>query len=853
MTARTDSPYALPQTIMDPRRLGALQPNRMSASRSFINTMVTDRWVITRDELILDSRGNGRARYTVTGPAGSVTFLAFLREPVGGNRTSRIIGTSWDMVGSLIDGVASVNQVQQTESELPKLYEGRAPDGTLMWFRSNQSLRIFRHVRQALAAGQQPDAGRIKRVGYLMRNTGLDGNGTFGSTSFRALPAGHLLEVPYFAQMLSAYLMRELSTDLVEELARQDAPTKAVRLTPAIKRLIGVGNGSALGLVMFVYNRPRLINGYISAYLDALDHVLHLPIGVRDTRFDTLERLLDRTITYRSLEDTSYKVFTGSREIAADLRRVRGVVRAARRGDITTREGETLLAAAHRMVRGTVSADAEEAFNALLLELAPDYCDALVTSRLVVNEELALDPRTPVEAVRSILATTFRWALELPLNDPEYRDRVWYQSRAAEEPRSGPQDEVPGAHDVVPDYPGQARALNDLLIARADDEAIGVLLFEHPELEQIVRYVLALRDDVYAVPHADPHDTDFVPVWVIRLMNSFIHGLDRTEDYLGRIIRGLIFEGAPFRDELVGGNGSTWWWSYRSITGINSDGERTVVPDDASPESGAAAVALEPVQSATVAPTFDPEATLVVKLREARLIGGRAMQGVGIPTGSWLGAREFFVAAVLAAPAAIDAFGRVLSERLDGDRPTREWAPPTLRRGVTTHELTFGGESLLLTGHIVVNLLGALATTGAARVALRDVQLDDALGGLALAVGRYGVQLSVIEAGDTSAIVEVRPGNIGGAKHYEEQLQRILLDGVAVPAQTWWDVYFPSNAALYPDTPISRQHTGASVADAHVAGQSLTKQFAAEELAGLVDPDDADNQDTAFFTGAHTS
>ena len=851
MTTRTDNSIASPSVIMDPRRLGALQPNRMSASRSFINTMIRDGWTIVLDELTLDARGNGQAKYTVSGPAGAVTFLAFLREPIGGNRTSRIIGTSWDMVGSLIDGIATEEQIEQTAQELPKLYEGRAPHGTLMWFRSNQSLRIFQHVRQSLASGHQPDAMKIKRVGYLMRNTGLDGNGTFGSTSFKALPAGHLLEVPYFAQMLSAYLMRELSIDVVQELARHDSPENAVALTPDIKRFIGVGNGSALGLVMFVYNRPRLIHGYISAYADALTHVLRMPIEPRDTRFDQLERLLDRTISYRALEDTSYKVFTGSREIAADLRRVRGVVRAARRGDIAVRGNETLLAATHRLVHGTVSVDAEEAFNALLLELAPDYCDALVTSRLVVNEELDLDPRTTVGTVRSVLHERFSWTLDIPLNDPEYRDRVWYQSRAAEEPRSGPQDEVPGAHDVVLDYPGQARELARLLDGRESDEAIGVLLFDHPELEQLVRHMLALRDDVYGIPHADPHDGDFVPVWVIRLMNSFIHGLDRTEDHLGRIIRGLIFEGAPFRDELDGADGSAWWWSYRSVTGHRQPEAREPAPEGSAKEESPANVTLEPIQSATVAPRFDENARLLLKLREARLIGGRAMQALGVPAGSWHGAREFWIAALLASPDAIAAFGRVLA-----GLSSHQWTAPTQTlsvgdaRGI---ELDLHGESLLVTGHIVVNMLAAVATDDGTRVTLVDVQADNALEGLSLALGRYGVDASVVNMTESSVVIDVRTGLDGGAERYADALGRMITDGIDLPAQTWWDVYFPSNAALYTDTPISRQHTGASVADVHLPGQNLTKQFAAEELVGLFDPDDADNQDTAFFTGVQTS
>src|SRR5690606_39199733 len=96
----------------------------------------------------------------------------------------------------------------------------------------------------------------------------------------------------------------------------------------------------------------------------------------------------------------------------------------------------------------------------------------------------------------------------------------------------------------------------------ASTTTIGALVAERPELEYIARLVVALADKPYATAHADPHDTDFVPVWVIRFVNSFIHGLDRTEDHMGRDVRGLIFEGAPYRDEIADADPATWWWSY---------------------------------------------------------------------------------------------------------------------------------------------------------------------------------------------------------------------------------------------------------------------------------------------------
>ncbi|MDR6688925.1 hypothetical protein J2Y41_004523 [Arthrobacter sp. 1088] len=831
--------YFAPERMMDPRNLGALQPTRISAARSFLRTMSTERWSIRCDSLKLDSSGNGSARYTVSTPRGALTFVAWLREPSAENRTGRIIGTSWDMLGSLIDGIATDEQVRVTEEELPKLYEGRAPSGTLIWMRSNQSVRMFRQVRDSLAAGNQPDAVALKRVGYLMRNTGLDGNGTFGSTPFAALPEDHPLGVSYHAQMLSAYLMRELSVDVVEELARIDAPETAVRLAPAVKQLIGVGNGSALGLVMFVYNRPFLINAYINTYVDALKHVLTAPISAGDPRFEQLEKLLERTIRYRTLEDTQYRVFTGSYELASDLRRVRAVIRTARRGTLPTQGDETLLAAAHRAVRRKISPEALNSLHTLLLELAPEYCDRLAATRLRFDEFLSLDPRTPVSAVRQAATTTFAWTLSIPLNDEHYRDRVWYQSRAAEEPRSGPGEEVPEAHEVVPDYPTDVRTLLEAIEGLPEETPIGATIAAHPHLEHTTRLVLSLRDHPYAVPHADPHDIDFVPVWLVRLMNAFVHGLDRTEDYLNRAVLGLIYEGAPYRDELESADATSWWWTYHPApsTPVPATDPDAAKHDPALTPGGKPAT-LTPKQTVILPPPHPAEDRVTVKYREMRLAAGRAMQALNIPAGSWQGSRDFFLTAVLSDPTVIGSFGQVLAKLLDAEGSAPSWKKPVHSFEGQTLVVDCKGQSLLAVGHVVLNLIAGTATREGIPVRLSGVSEDAAAGGLELGSARYGIALDrhPSTAGELNFTATLGNGEANLPAKYQEALDRLMRDGVEVAAQDWWSVYYPSNAGLYPDTPLSRQHTG-TVKDVYVPGQRLTRLFEADELESFSDPD----------------
>lgn len=846
MSSSFDDFFA-PDSVMDPRALGSMQPTRLSASRSLIAKMIREKWRIEKELLTLDARGNGRARYSISTPQGPLTFLAYLREPTGGNRTSRIIGTSWDMVGSLIDGVASDEQARVTGEELPKLYEGRAPEGTLVWFRSNQSLRIFQHVRESLARGSQPNVQAVKKVGYLMRNTGLDGNGTFGTISFPAISQDHPLKVSYHAQMLAAYLMRELSIDLVEELARIDSPTEAVRLAPSVKKFIGVGNGSALGLTMFVYNRPVLINAYISAYLDAVNYVLTHPTLGTAAHFELLESLLARTIRYRALDNTSYRVFAGSKEIATDLRRIRTIVQAARRGELSMQDGETVFGAIHRRARGVVTKEAIHSLNALLLELIPDYCDRLIQERLVFEEELDLDPQISVELVSRIIQRSYAWALDLPLADESNRSRVWYQSRAAEEPRSGPRDEISKANEVVPSYPTRIRELFAALSSYEKETPIGRLVADHPHLEYIVRLILSLADKPYAVPHADPHEADFVPVWLVRFVNAFIHGLDRTEDYLNRNIRSLIFEGAPFREELSDANPSDWWWSYLSVDGVFT-GSKTTNKSNQNKGSNndvlPGAYSLMPKDSAITASPTSSEETIIIKFREARLMAGRAYQALNVPEGSWHGARDFYVTALLGSRKTSETFSILLNAAIDGETGKGpKWFRPTYSFHEQSLNIDNHGQSLLMTGHVLVNLLGAYANRSITRFAIRNVKPDEALRGLKLGLGRYGIELTVEDsAADVIGTIQMVNEPEPLKRAYSEALDNFIHNGFRVSSKAFWGLYYRSNAGLYPDTPLSRQHTGATVKDVLQPGQVLTKQFSEEELLFLMDPDDADNQ-----------
>ena len=550
-----------PDVLMRPRRLGALPSNRLSAARSLVELMRTERWDIQRVEIDVDERANGQVVYRIDTGRGVLTLAAFCREPRFVNRTPRIIGSSWDMEGALMEGEPDLERLERTRAEMPKLYAGRACEGTLVWFRSNQSTRLFEYVRSCLARGEQPNAERLRETGYLMRNTGLDGNGTFGTRTFRSLENDHPLRLPYHAQMLAAYMMREFAVDLVEHLARFDDPAGARPLDPALKRELGIGNGSALGLVLFAFNRPRLVGAWIRAFETARATALSLEPGPDDPDMDILDGLLERAAEYRNRDLSEYTVFPRGPEIALGLRRVRQILRGVRAAARTGRSGtRRLYLRVAELIAGEVGPDAEEIFNSLLLELVPGRCDELLKT-LTVDEQMPADPFMSCDRLRKLIEGPFAWALEFPLADPAVRSRSWYKSRASEEPRSGPRDEVPeDTFELSIDHPGGIQLLHVALLPRAGAETVGEFLAAYPEFENTVAHVQGLATEPYAIPRVDLRDPECVPAYLIHVLNAFCFGLDNTVDQLHRGLRGLIMEGAPTREELGRGEGDGWWW-----------------------------------------------------------------------------------------------------------------------------------------------------------------------------------------------------------------------------------------------------------------------------------------------------
>jgi hypothetical protein len=548
-----------PSFLLRPEVLGAMQPTRLSASRVMMRQAIRERWDIRTLRFDIEISGRGFALYRITTPGGIFDLPVFSYSHSDQGRTGRIIGRTWDMMAGLVEGPMSDADIEQTRKELPKLYAGRATPRTLVWCRSNRSSRAFEPVVEALARGRQPAIEPLARACYLMRNTGLDGNGTFGTRTFRALEPTHPLRRPLAAQMLCGYMMRVFAEDLANHIAHLHSPM-AARLSPEIGRFLGVGNNSALGLTLFVNNHPRFLSQLVEANQTALRAAKALSLTAHAPEYDRLVLLLDRVILFREQDRMVYDQFTSSEMVARELKSIRAnVIELRDTGALGGRTSPSPLAQLYASVESEITLDALSTLDSLLIELVPELADSLVDG-FSVDEEMPGDPMMPVGRLRDILHADYAWALTTDTASAAAQRYVWYKSATAEEPRRGPRDEVPEAFNLALDLPRLAQNLEAELKDCDPRQSVARFLVTRPDLRFFVARVQSLTGYPYHSPRANFMAEDYMPAHMTHLMNAVVHGVDKTRDYLNGWLRGVLFHGAPTPDDLRQGASEDWYF-----------------------------------------------------------------------------------------------------------------------------------------------------------------------------------------------------------------------------------------------------------------------------------------------------
>ena len=553
MTAHSSPRY--PQTTLRPAsevmrlaRMGAFFPTRLSFMRALIRQLSEEDAVVARPVWEMSPEGYGRAVYSVPLSGYTYSLIAFTRALDAADRTDRVIATAWDAAFVLFDGVPDAADLDRLEREVPRQEAGRCSQTELILSRANKSVRFFSHVVERLVQGQQPDPALVREVGYLMRTTAVYGNGKFGVADRDQFAGRDGMAFPFRAEMLAVWLIRGFTLDLVEHIAAAQNPG-AAKLAPEVKRRLGIGNSTGLGMAPFLVNHPQLLNNWMTARETALARVLAVETAGA-SQIARIGRLMKRVGLHLADWQTNDRI---QADRIAQLREEWAVL-----SDLTDAEWLTAPHPWKRLLGETsaMSMEAQELTVALVLEVNGTLIDGLVGC-MDASEPPPLDGAMHTAALARLIERDWGFALDIDFDDPDAIAQFWYVSEEKLEPRFGNRHDEPGAERELPlDIARQVQALAKDLEGAA--MSVARFLANFPHHRAATRRVQALVFAPYGEIRDNLISSDCRPIDLLRCKLSFFGAskFDPKSDLWTRI---TLFQGAPSFEDIGRADADDWW------------------------------------------------------------------------------------------------------------------------------------------------------------------------------------------------------------------------------------------------------------------------------------------------------
>jgi hypothetical protein len=533
-------PLRPPSDVMRLARMGAMFPTRLSFLRVLMRRLASEEVVVERPVWNMCENGFGHAVYSLKLGGYTYSLVAVSTDLPPEKRTDRVIAEAWDSAYVLYDGVPGAAEIARICASAPKQEAGRFTQRDLVLSRANKSVRLFAHVVEALRAGTQPNADMIRDIGYLMRTTAVYGNGKFGIADRGLIENRPALEGPFAAEMLTVWMIRNFTHDLVEHVGQGT-------LERRFKRHLGIGNSTGLGMAPFLVNHPVLLNNWMIARETGLARVRAIPAFDADevARITALAKRAAQHLEEWSVPDPEHQArVTRLRADWADFTHdIHADMALPNPADVIHRRAQTM------------SLDIQELAAAMVLEPFGALIDGLAECMGDPFGALPVYPKD-TSGLRADIDACFAWALTPDYTCTDESRQFWYVSEAKQEPRLGDRYAEDGAHLESPlDIGRRIKALHSDLPKTT--RPLAEFLMAHPEHGlAIERVALAKR-----YPYAEIHDNliarTCLPIDMLRCKLSFF-GASKFDPKSDRWTRITLCQGAPLRDEL-GQGGDDWW------------------------------------------------------------------------------------------------------------------------------------------------------------------------------------------------------------------------------------------------------------------------------------------------------
>ena len=550
-------PKRPPEQVMNLKRLGSMHQSRLSFMRTLIRKIMREQWSITPTTFDLDEHGYGTVVYTVQAKHNTYSFVLFSNYLNDDERDDRVIAEKWDLTMTLCIGEVTEQQIAQMKENVPKQEAGRVNSNMIVLSRGNKSSRNFNYVVNTLAQGQQPSMAKLADVGYLYRTTAVYGSGKFGMADWAKVKSQCPdFARPFSAEMFSCYILRQFSIDQAERLAKIKSPDTAVAMNDNVKRYIGIGNSTGLGMAPYLIRHPKLL----SQWMLARETAVYRAVNLGEVNQDTLSKL-DKIITkvQQHISETTVpdEIQTQRNEnLYQELIQVQQWLR-----EHGGHQANWQALVLH--LETNSSLETQEMINSLLMELYPDLVDELEES-LVVDEYYQVQPEMSLSALKQLIENKYAWALAIDFSQPGAEYFFWYRSEDKMEPRLGKRCVDLGEEKEMPlTIARLVRQCYDRLCTdiaeHSTDDLVAYFLLRHIDMNGIVKRIQTMSKDYYGEIQGNLADENMLPLDLLRCKLSFF-GVSKFDPKSKLWVRNTMYQGAPTLSDIGKPFSDDWYF-----------------------------------------------------------------------------------------------------------------------------------------------------------------------------------------------------------------------------------------------------------------------------------------------------
>jgi len=551
-----DFPLRHPADVMKLDRLGSFHQTRLSFSRQLIDELISNNWKTEIIKWNINSIGTGNAVIKISSKQRIYSLVVFCHQINDDERSDRVIAEKWDMTFSLFLGIPSKEELDEMSKNLKIQELGRHLPKQLTLSRANKSVRVFNSVLNNLSEGKQPDKKMINNIGYLVRTTAVYGNGKFGIADYLPETNDNPLNKPFQAEMLTVYLIRYFSIELVNYLAKEKGKDKSITLSNEISKHVGVGNATGLGMAPFLINHQKLIHKWIQARETAISRVLSIKklSTYNQTKiFNLIERAYLYTTQWNVDDVIQFKRINVLRKELKDIsnnKSLNGLL-----------NNDYPLQNVYLHFINKISIETQEILNSIFIEPFPELLDDL-TNEMGTNEQNTVAIGYKVNELIKIIKDKYSWALKIDIKNPDENFYFWYTSQAKLEPRLGATQIDHGKEKQLPfDIPQQVQNALKILTKLPDDMTGAEAMILHPEIRNIIKRVIINENFPFSEIQNNLVGKKVRPIDLLRCKLSFF-GATKYDPKSNLWTRITLFQGAPLPHQLQEENATEWLFPY---------------------------------------------------------------------------------------------------------------------------------------------------------------------------------------------------------------------------------------------------------------------------------------------------